>query len=287
MNSHYMYLFFLSAAFTHSLADLILFVCVRLCVCCFCLCCVCALPFVPNPLRAIFLCLISWVQVGVLESNSLIFISFSLLHPFIALFPEMLNSGPTTGTPSDISDLTEMLSQLYTAPTSEECDDIAREMAAKVVKEGLISLKTNNILGNLEQEAKNKKSGLAREGALIGLCAFAEVIGRPSDPFMLPLLPLILDLYADKGVVVQDAAARAAVAIMGIMPSQSAPIVLPTLFQCISGPGKKWQTKVGALQLLADLSNASPIQVGIALPEIIPIVKDCLSDTKQEVMCRT
>ncbi|KAF9308255.1 hypothetical protein BG003_011382 [Podila horticola] len=195
----------------------------------------------------------------------------------------MLNSGPTTGTPSDISDLTEMLSQLYTAPTSEECDDIAREMAAKVVKEGLISLKTNNILGNLEQEAKNKKSGLAREGALIGLCAFAEVIGRPSDPFMLPLLPLILDLYADKGVVVQDAAARAAVAIMGIMPSQSAPIVLPTLFQCISGPGKKWQTKVGALQLLADLSNASPIQVGIALPEIIPIVKDCLSDTKQEV----
>lgn len=195
----------------------------------------------------------------------------------------MLNSGPTTGTPSDISDLTEMLSQLYTAPTSEECDDIAREMAAKVVKEGLISIKTNNILGNLEQEAKNKKSGLAREGALIGLCALAEVIGRPSEPFMLPLLPLILELYADKGVVVQDAAARAAVAIMGIMPSQSAPIVLPILFQCISGPGKKWQTKVGALQLLADLSNASPIQVGIALPEIIPIVKDCLSDTKQEV----
>jgi elongation factor 3 len=187
-------------------------------------------------------------------------------------------------TAAEMNELTEMLSQLYTAATSEECDAIARDMAARVQKEGLISLKTNNILANLEAECKNKKSGLAREGALIGICALADVLGRPSEPFLMPLLPLILDLYADKGPVVQDAASRAALAIMANMPSQSAPIVLPILFQSIGGPGKKWQTKVGALQILADLSNASPIQVGIALPEIIPIVKDCLSDTKKEVI---
>lgn len=184
---------------------------------------------------------------------------------------------------AEVSELTEMLSQLYTAATSEECDAIARDMAAQVQKDGLIKLKSSNILANLEAEAKNKKSGMAREGALIGICALADVLGRPSEPFLLPLLPSILDLYADKGPVVQDAASRAALAIMAVMPSQSTPTVLPVLFQSIAGPGKKWQTKVGALQLLADLSNASPIQVGIALPEIIPIVKDCLSDTKKEV----
>ena len=184
---------------------------------------------------------------------------------------------------TEMTELTEMLSQLYTASTSEECDAIARGMAAKVQEDGLISLSTNNILVNLEAECKNKKSGLAREGALIGICALADVLGRPSEPFLTPLLPLILDLYADKGPVVQDAASRAAMAIMANLPSQSAPAVLPILFQSIGGPGKKWQTKVGALQLLADLSNASPIQVGIALPEIIPVVKDCLSDTKKEV----
>ncbi|KAF9973522.1 hypothetical protein BGZ75_001166, partial [Mortierella antarctica] len=188
----------------------------------------------------------------------------------------------TPASPNDVNVLTEMLAQLYTAPTSEECDAIARDMATKLLKDGLIHLKTDNILSNLETEAQNKKSGLAREGALIGICALAEVIGRPIEPFLLPLLPMILDLYADKGPVVQDAAARAAVAIMAIMPSQSAPIVLPILFQGIGGPGKKWQTKVGALQLLADLANASPIQVGILLPEIIPVVKDSLSDTKKE-----
>ncbi|KAF9169641.1 hypothetical protein BGX21_008168 [Mortierella sp. AD011] len=185
---------------------------------------------------------------------------------------------------NDVDELTGMLAQLYTAPTSEECDAIARDMAARIVKDGLIFLKTTNMLTNLETEAKNKKSGLAREGALIGICALADVIGRPSEPYLVPMLPTILDLYADKGPVVQDAAARAAEAIMAIMPSQSAPIVMPILLQSISGPGKKWQTKVGALQLLADLSNASPIQVGIALPEIIPIVKDSLSDTKSEVV---
>ncbi|KAF9366473.1 hypothetical protein BGX34_002346 [Mortierella sp. NVP85] len=184
---------------------------------------------------------------------------------------------------NDVNELAEMLGQLSTAPTSEECDAIARDMGAKLLKDGLINLKTSNILTTLESEATNKKSGLAREGALIGICALVEVIGRPSEPFFAPMLPMVLDLYADKGPVVQDAAARAAVAIMGVMPSQSTPLVLPLLFQSISGPGKKWQTKVGALQLLADLSNASPIQVGIALPEIIPVVKDCLSDTKSEV----
>lgn len=176
-----------------------------------------------------------------------------------------------------------MLGQLSTAPTSEECDAIARDMGAKLVKDGLIQLKSANILATLEAEATNKKSGLAREGALIGICALAEVVGRPIEPYFTPMLPMILDLYADKGPVVQEAAARAAVAIMAIMPSQSAPLVLPILLQCISAPGKKWQAKVGALQLLADLSNASPIQVGVALPEIIPIVKDCLLDTKSEV----
>ncbi|KAG0066776.1 hypothetical protein BGZ89_006908 [Linnemannia elongata] len=193
------------------------------------------------------------------------------------------SEAPPAGATPDVNELTEMLSQLYTAPTSEECDAIARDMANKILKDGLINLKTHNILTNLQTESTNKKSGLAREGALIGICALAEEIREPSVPFLLPMLPTILDLYADKGPVVQDAAARAAEAIMALMPSQGAPIVLPILIQNITGMGKKWQTKVGALQLLADLSNASPIQVGIALPEIIPIVKDCLSDTKKEV----
>ncbi|KAF9943695.1 hypothetical protein BGZ72_003521, partial [Mortierella alpina] len=121
---------------------------------------------------------------------------------------------------SEMNELTEMLSNLYAAATSEECDAIARDMAAKVQTQGLISLKTNDILVNLEAECKNKKSGLAREGALIGICALAETLGRPSEPFMLPLLPMILDLYADKGPVVQDAASRAAQAIVATMPSQ-------------------------------------------------------------------
>ncbi|KAF9975533.1 hypothetical protein BGZ73_000793 [Actinomortierella ambigua] len=184
---------------------------------------------------------------------------------------------------ADVAELTDLLSQLYTAPTSEECDAVARDMAARLLKEGLIQLKSKDILSNLESESKNKKNGLAREGALIGIAALADVVGRAAEPFLLPLLPTILDLYADKGPVVQDAAARAAEAIVSNMPAQAAPILFPYIFDAFAGPGKKWQTKVGALQLLADLANASPIQVGIALPEIIPLVKDCLSDTKEEV----
>ncbi|KAF9167703.1 hypothetical protein DFQ26_003491 [Actinomortierella ambigua] len=196
--------------------------------------------------------------------------------------PPEVNSADATAH-ANVAELTDMLSQLSTAPTSEECDEIARAMAARLVREGLIQLQSKEVLAVLEADAKNKKSGLAREGALIGICALADVVGRPAGPFLLSLLPTVLETYADKGPVVQDAAARAAEAIMATMPAQAAPVLLPYLFDGFGGAGRKWQTKVGALQLLADLANASPIQIGVALPVVIPLVKECLSDTKDEV----
>ncbi|CAO3608342.1 unnamed protein product [Cunninghamella blakesleeana] len=46
---------------------------------------------------------------------------------------------------------------------------------------------------------------------------------------------------------------------------------------------KKWQTKVGALKLLKRFTEKAREQIGELLPEIIPVVSNCLSDTKKEV----
>jgi hypothetical protein len=45
----------------------------------------------------------------------------------------------------------------------------------------------------------------------------------------------------------------------------------------------KWQTKVGALQLLGDLAAKAPDHVAVCLPDIVPAVTDCAVDVKEQL----
>ncbi|SAM06110.1 hypothetical protein [Absidia glauca] len=189
--------------------------------------------------------------------------------------------------------VSDLLNKLNTAPTSEEVDQAARDLAKEVRSRGIIMLKHHNILQKLETSAKNKKSGMERESGLIGFNALVDVVKEPVVPILLNYITLFLDLYADKGQVVQDAAEQAARAIVDNAPAESARLLLPLLYEgmgtAISPQGeksnisKKWQTKVGALKLLKRFTEKAPEQVGELLPDIIPVVSNCLSDTKNEV----
>ncbi|KAJ3298427.1 hypothetical protein HK104_010757 [Borealophlyctis nickersoniae] len=178
------------------------------------------------------------------------------------------------------SRVTELLNGLYTCATSEECVSIAADLGGTVKALGVQSLETCGVLDNLRREAQNKKSGLAREGALLGIAGLARVLGRPAEPYLVPMLPMILDLYADKGAPVQEAAENAALAISALPSQYATTILLPIFFEAMT---RKWQTRIGALQLLGKLASVAPGQIGAVLPEIIPNVSDCLHDTKNEV----
>ncbi|KAI9492941.1 P-loop containing nucleoside triphosphate hydrolase protein [Zychaea mexicana] len=188
---------------------------------------------------------------------------------------------PTTDVAATIADL---LKKINTAPTSEECDEVARQLA-KIVKDGgLILLKHHGILDKLNSAARNKKSGMEREGALIGFNALTDVLGNSGVPLLLQYLGLFLDLYADKGTVVQEAAQMASETLVNAVRPEAAHILLPILYDGMGHNGsKKWQTKLGALQLLDKYTKRSPEQIGECLPQIIPVVSNCLSDTKAEV----
>ncbi|CAO3608338.1 unnamed protein product [Cunninghamella blakesleeana] len=108
----------------------------------------------------------------------------------------------------------DLLVKINTAPTTEEVDQAANDLAKEVKSRGLIMLKHHNILQKLEASAKNKKSGMERESGLIGFKALEEVVKEPIVPVVLDYLVLFLNLYADKGQVVQEAAELAARAIV-------------------------------------------------------------------------
>jgi hypothetical protein len=57
-------------------------------------------------------------------------------------------------------------------------------------------------------DAKNQN---AREGGLLAISALASSVGRPAEPYLMPLLGQVLTLLADKAAPVRTAAAAAQV----------------------------------------------------------------------------
>ncbi|KAI7899803.1 P-loop containing nucleoside triphosphate hydrolase protein [Cokeromyces recurvatus] len=180
----------------------------------------------------------------------------------------------------------DLLNKINTAPTSEEVEQAAQELAKLVQSKGMIMIKTYGILDKLAASTKNKKSGLEREGGLIGFNAMEEVMNHEVEPLLIQHLETFLDLYSDKGAVVQEAAQVASRTLVDMIPPEATKALLPILLKGMghgSGNSKKWQTKIGALKLLQRFTERAPEQIGECLPEIIPAVSDCLADTKKDV----
>ena len=129
-----------------------------------------------------------------------------------------------------MSGASQALEALYKAPSAEECHVAAEQLAEYINQKGLRVLQSEGILDSLVNASKNKKSGYEREAAAIGLDAiFVKVGGKnaPSplgaEPWLLPTLPAILELYADKGDVVRQAAETAAGSLLSLVPPEAAP----------------------------------------------------------------
>ena len=65
----------------------------------------------------------------------------------------------------------------------------------------ILTLSDANIIPTLHNFATNKKSGYERESAALAFQSLAHVLGASCAPILLPSLPILYDLYMDKGEV--------------------------------------------------------------------------------------
>ncbi|PWN34889.1 uncharacterized protein FA14DRAFT_164071 [Meira miltonrushii] len=179
---------------------------------------------------------------------------------------------------------------LLKAPSAEECHLAADKLTQYVNQTGLKSLGDDKILITLANACKNKKSGYEREAGAIGLTAvFTNVGGKNSpsplgaEPWLLSTLPILLELHADKGDVVREAAESAIKSLMALPPPEAVPEVLEQLYQVLENSATKWQAKVAALKTIGRMSDSAPEQIGEQLVDLIPHLKNRMSDTKAEV----
>ena len=143
----------------------------------------------------------------------------------------------------------------------------------------------SGVLSGLHSFATNKKSGYERESAAMGFQSLANILGPSVAPLLLPSLPILFDLYMDKGDVVRVAAASATKAILKLFPPESAHVVFETL-EDILDKGK-WRTKVGVLDAMRQFVASSKDAVARELGAILPKVEPAMHDTKQEVCNRS
>ncbi|KPF45338.1 hypothetical protein IP76_08595 [Rhizobium sp. AAP43] len=124
------------------------------------------------------------------------------------------------------------------------------------------------------------KLSISGTSSLEALTAAASK-GPAAEIHLISHLPAVLKATADKDAAVRAAADAAGLAITSALNRNAVKLALPALFEAMADP--KWQTKEAATKFLGHLAAASPEQISVYLPEIVPVVTNCMVDLKPTV----
>ena len=138
-----------------------------------------------------------------------------------------------------------------------------------------------DVISTLHAFAANKKSGYERESAALGFQSLAHILGPSCAPLLLPSLPILYELYMDKGDVVRTAATTATKTILKLFPPESTRVVFRALEDVLDKG--KWKSKIGALDALRSFATHAKEAVAEQLGVTLPKVEAAMHDTKAEV----
>jgi len=123
----------------------------------------------------------------------------------------------------------------------------------------------------------------AREGSLLLIRSFCEIIGKASEPYIVgAFITAALDECGSNSSSVREAAEDAATALIKLANPYAFPsLISPLLLKAIKSP--EWRVKANALNRLSQCAETAPRQVCSALPVLIPGVTGQVWDTKAQV----
>ncbi|BGP21302.1 translational activator of GCN4 [Rhodotorula toruloides] len=182
----------------------------------------------------------------------------------------------------DIPDLVDqLLNDLFNAHKYAERRGAAYGLAGIVQGRGLSAIHEFGIMGRLQDNAEDKKSLQARQGAVFGYEVFATVLGRLFEPYIPEILPTLLASFGDSAPDVREATSDAARAIMSRLSGHAVKLILPTLLEGLDE--KQWRAKKGAIELMGAMAFLAPRQLSASLPTILPRLTEVLTDTHKQV----
>lgn len=165
----------------------------------------------------------------------------------------------------------------------EAGDASARRRAAVAVAKSIAASNAEApwVEAQLREFLPEGNSPAAREGALLAIHAMCELAGPGGEPYVVALVPLVLQANGAQAAQVRAAAADAGAAVARTLNPHAVRVALPMITEAVASD--TWRIKAGALEVMAVMAESSPQQVALALPEIVPVVSHQVWDTKREV----
>ncbi|KAH0297296.1 ARM repeat-containing protein, partial [Aureobasidium melanogenum] len=180
--------------------------------------------------------------------------------------------------------LEELLAKLNVSKAQDEINGVSQEIAIFINGDIEEEDAPTKAVATLKKALANKKDALARERACDAIKAIAShaEVSPAVEPFLVALLPAVLAAVGDKMVPVKNAAQAAALAITRMANANAVKALIPHFIESIHN-AQKWQEKMTDLECIVALSESSPIQTALRVPDLIPIVSEAMWDTKNEV----
>ncbi|KAL4249154.1 TOG domain-containing protein [Abortiporus biennis] len=183
---------------------------------------------------------------------------------------------------SPVTDLVDQLfDELSNSPKYAARRGAAYGLAGIVKGVGISAMKDFRIIERLRSATEDKKRYEPRQGAMFAFETFSTVLGRLFEPYVIHILPLLLNSFGDATPDVREATHDTARVIMGNLSGYGVKTILPSLLEGLDE--KQWRTKKGSIELLGMMAYCAPRQLSQSLPIVIPRLTGVLTDAHAQV----
>jgi len=187
-------------------------------------------------------------------------------------------------------DAVQQISTLFAAVTvGKTVDD--RKAAADVFTQKMTetvgiqkAFANAGLLNTIQTSLADKKNSNVKEGSLMVIQALIG-LGPVSLPYLVPLIPLLLEGFSDKqkNVVKFAKAAYTSISNQLLAVPNALKVVVPYAVSILADTKASWQAKMALLTLLTSYAKSAPNYVDKYLSQLIPVVTLNIWDSKPEV----